>query len=123
MVDTSLKKGFGGKITYKLGFFFMERKAFFIFSYEEQSFGELWIAVSYFALEAIVGWCSLKVGVLRKAILKYSSSEPLWKSLKKNCNGCFFSRIESVKPAALLKNDFLHNYLSRIKTSFVEQLF
>ena len=40
MVNTSLKKGFGGKITYKL-FFFMERKAFFIFSYEEQSFGEL----------------------------------------------------------------------------------
>ena len=77
MVDTSLKKGFGGKITYKLVFFFMERKAFFIFSYEEQSFGELCIPVSYFALEAIVGSCSLKVGVLRKAILKYSSSEPL----------------------------------------------
>ena len=95
MVDTSLKKGFGGKITYKLVFFFMERKAFFIFSYEEQSFGELWIAVSYFALEAIVGWCSLKVGVLRKAILKYSSSEPLWKSLKKNCNDCFLVELKT----------------------------
>ena len=41
------------------------------------------IAVSYFALEAIVGWCSAKVGVLQKAILKCDSSEPLVRTFEK----------------------------------------
>ena len=70
-----VKKGYGGKIMCKL-YFFMGN-IFFIFSCEERHFTALWIAVSYFALEAIVEWCSAKVGVLRKAVLKCSSPEPL----------------------------------------------
>ena len=51
-------------------FFSWEEKHFFsFFSYEEKHFAELWIVVSYFTLEAIVGWCSAKVGVLQNTIL------------------------------------------------------
>ena len=35
----------------------------------------------------------------------------------------FFRKVANVKPAILLKNDFLRNYFSKIKTSGVEQLF
>ena len=77
------------------------------------------IAVSYFALEAIVGWCSAKVGVLQKAILKCDSLNLWSEPLKNNCKGYF----SSVNPAMLFKDDFLHNYFSRIKTSGVDQLF
>ena len=73
-----VKNSFGGKITYNL-YFFMGRKAFFIFPCEEKRFAEFWIAVSFFALEAIVERCSAKVGVLQNAILKCSSSDPLVK--------------------------------------------
>ena len=63
--------------------FSWEEKHFFIFSFEEKHFAELRIAVLYFALEAIVEWCSEKVDVLPKPILKWSSSEPLVKILEK----------------------------------------
>ena len=56
----------------------MGRRALSIFSYEEKHFAELWVAVSYFASEAVVQWCSAKVGVLQKAFL-----EPLPKNIWK----------------------------------------
>ena len=55
--------------------FSWEEKQFFIFSCEEKHFAELWIAVSYLALEAIVESFSAKVGVLQKTVLKCSSSK------------------------------------------------
>ena len=80
-----VKKCFGGKITYNLYscIFSWEKEHFLIFSYETKHFAELGIAVSYFALEVIVGWCSAKVSLLQNAILKYSPSGPLVKIFEK----------------------------------------
>ena len=64
LLNTLIKKSFGNKVTHKLYFSRGRKALFFIFSYEENHFAELGIAVSYFALEAIVGWCSPKVDVL-----------------------------------------------------------
>ena len=62
-----------------------EEKHFFIFLYKRKHFAELWTAVSYFALEALVDWYSAKFGILLKTALKYKPLEPL------TVNGVFFS--------------------------------
>ena len=59
------------QIAQRITFFHWEEKHCVIFLYEEKHFTELWIGVSYFVVDVIVGWCSAKVGVLQKAILKH----------------------------------------------------
>ena len=94
--------------------FLWAEKHFFIFSCEEKHFAELWIVVLYVTLEAVVEWCSAKLGVIQKAILKLNSSESLLKTSKKYMWRMFFSRVAGVNSATVLKNDFFYNYFSRI---------
>ena len=77
-----------------------EEKHFFIFLYKGKHFAELWTAVSYFALEVLVEWCSAKIGILLKTALKYKPLEPL------TVNGGFLSRVAGRKPATLFKKWF-----------------
>ena len=49
---------------------------------------ELWIALSYYALEAVLEWCFAK-GVLQKAIIKFSSSEAYNFIKKETLAQCF----------------------------------
>ena len=74
-------------------------------------------------LRIIVEWCSPKIDILQKAVLKDSSSKPLVNFFEKQLQWMFCGRVASVKPAILLKSDFIYNYFSRIKTSGIEQLF
>ena len=64
-------------------------------SCEEKHFTELWIAVSYFALESIVEWCSANIGVLWKAILEYSSSEPPVRTFEMSVKDVFLVELEA----------------------------
>ena len=82
-----------------------EEKHVFISWCEKKHFGELWIAVSYFASKVIVEWCSAKVRVLQKAILKCSFSESM--------KDVFLSRVADVKPVTLSKNDFFHTLMRK----------
>ena len=74
-------------------------------------------------LRIIVEWCSAKIDILQKAVLKDNSSKPLVNFFEKQLQWMFCGRVASVKPAILLKSDFIYNYFSRIKTSGIEQLF
>ena len=127
-IDCSLfnllvKRGLSGKITYKF-YFSMGRKAFFfIFSFEEKHFSELWIVLSYFVLEPIIVCYSAKLGVLQKAILRFNSSELLVKTFEKYLWNMFLWSSRRRETRNFIKKDFLQNYISRIKTSGVEQLF
>ena len=102
----------------------MGRKAFFfIFSFEEKHFSELWIVLSYFVLEPIIVCYSAKLGVLQKAILRFNSSELLVKTFEKYLWNMFLWSSRRRETRNFIKKDFLQNYISRIKTSGVEQLF
>ena len=61
-------------------------------------------------------WFSAKVGVLQKAVLKYSSCRS--KSWKKPCEGCFSRRVAALKPATLSKNCFLHKYFRTVLSGY-----
>ena len=92
-----------------------EEKHVFISWCEKKHFGELWIAVSYFASKVIVEWCSAKVSVLQKAILKCSFSESLFKIFEKyhSMKDVFLSIVADVKPVTLSKNDFFHTLMRK----------
>ena len=84
----------------------------YIFSEEEQHFTALWTAVSHFALEAVLQRCTAKLDLLRNVLLvvmKCRSSAPLGNTFEKYLRRMFFSKVAGTNPAALLKNDFLHN--------------
>ena len=74
-------------------------------------------------LRIIVEWCSPKIDILQKAVLKDSSSKPLVNFFEKQLQWMFCGRVASVKPAIILKSDFIYNYFSSFKTSGIEQLF
>ena len=126
-IDCSLfnllvKRGLSGKIKYKFYFFMGRKTFFFIFSFEEKHFLELWIVVSYFVLEPIIVCYSAKLGVLQKAILRFNSSKLLVKTFQKYLWNMFLWLSRRCKTRNVIKKDFLQNYISRIKTLGVEQL-
>ena len=103
-----VKKDFSGKTMFNL-YFFMARKYF----------TEIWIAVSYLALEAVLEWCSANQVCYKKLFYMqfwklvplHLYQIPLKNTYKKNF---FFGRTESEKPTTLLEKDFLCNSFSRI---------
>ena len=82
MLNLLVKNIFGGKIT--LSCIFSRKVKHFSSFHVKKSISQNYkIAVSYFAFEAILEWCPVKVSVLQKAILKCSSSELLAKIFEK----------------------------------------